>query len=365
MIDELLTELPETNEFQKFLMAYKADGHKKVVVCGCGNQGLPNALLLQEMGARVWAFADNDDEKIGTCVKGIRVMSYDDLVLEKEHCLFVNNDSYRDAKKDQLVSLGVPLENIFTFDVFNPLIKVLDREYIMQHKGEFDRVYAMLSDQASRNTYIKYLSAAITGDMDYYKQIEVGSDYFIPGLTPERDDHVYLDIGAYTGDTIESFMEFAKGRYEKIYAFEPFESSARLIEKKNFPKIDIHIASASDSTGQKSFYLDNYGLVAMASTIKKDGEEICLATETIDDAIKDGKATLIKMDIEGSELAALHGAERTIIRNKPFLAICVYHKKEDLISIIPYIKQIVPEYKVYLRHHSNTGCDLVAYFVVD
>ena len=195
----------------------------------------------------------------------------------------------------------------------------------------------------------------------------MGDDYFIKGLVPIHNHHVYLDVGAYNANTIEDFINFMK-MYDKIYAFEPFESTARLIEEKKFPNTEIHISAASDYTGEKKFYCNDYGAIAMITTILEEGaerEEIVLRTEAIDDVIGEKKATLVKMDIEGSELDALRGAENTIVNNKPYMAICVYHKKEDLIKIIPYVKSIVPDYKVYLRHHSSTACDLVAYFVIN
>lgn len=67
------------------------------------------------------------------------------------------------------------------------------------------------------------------------------------------------------------------------------------------------------------------------------------------------------MDIEGSELRALMGSEETIKKYKPKLAICIYHKREDLITIPQYIKIIVPEYKLYLRAHFPYVSETVLY----
>jgi len=61
--------------------------------------------------------------------------------------------------------------------------------------------------------------------------------------------------------------------------------------------------------------------------------------------------TFIKMDIEGAELNALKGAEKTLLRDKPKLAICIYHSNEDMICIAEYIHNLVPEYKLYVKQH--------------
>ena len=59
------------------------------------------------------------------------------------------------------------------------------------------------------------------------------------------------------------------------------------------------------------------------SSVDENGEDEIKVVAV--DEIVDGKVTFIKMDIEGSELKALHGAEKTIKKYRPKLAICIYH----------------------------------------
>ena len=67
------------------------------------------------------------------------------------------------------------------------------------------------------------------------------------------------------------------------------------------------------------------------------------------------------MDIEGSEEAALKGAIKTIKKHKPKLAICAYHKPDDLCVLPQLIKSMVPEYKLYLDHYTINFTETVLY----
>jgi hypothetical protein len=73
--------------------------------------------------------------------------------------------------------------------------------------------------------------------------------------------------------------------------------------------------------------------------------------------------TLIKMDIEGAEYAALLGARNVIARDKPLLAICVYHTQEDIWRIPLLIRSMLPEHRLFLRAYEGDGFQTVVYAV--
>ena len=73
------------------------------------------------------------------------------------------------------------------------------------------------------------------------------------------------------------------------------------------------------------------------------------------------KITFIKMDVETFEIKALKGAKQIITQQKPKLCISAYHYLSDLWEVPRVIKEMVPEYKVYLRHHSPAVWDTDCY----
>jgi hypothetical protein len=84
---------------------------------------------------------------------------------------------------------------------------------------------------------------------------------------------------------------------------------------------------------------------------------------SLDDILAEKKPSFIKMDIEGSELDALAGAENTIKKNLPVLAVCSYHKQDHLWRIPLLIHSFSNEYHFFLRPHLLEVWDLVCYAI--
>jgi FkbM family methyltransferase len=112
---------------------------------------------------------------------------------------------------------------------------------------------------------------------------------------------------------------------------------------------------------KKSTVCFTSGFTSSAITDKEGG--VMIETETIDNVVGNDKATYIKMDIEGAELDALKGSRNTILRCRPKLAVCVYHKEEDLITIPQYILSLHNNYSLYLRHYGTISTEVVLYAV--
>ena len=81
----------------------------------------------------------------------------------------------------------------------------------------------------------------------------------------------------------------------------------------------------------------------------------------IDNIVGEEKIGLIKMDVEGAELAALKGAIKTLKNSRPALALSAYHRKEDLITMPQFIKSVYGNCKFYLRKHE----DFIALYGLD
>lgn len=71
----------------------------------------------------------------------------------------------------------------------------------------------------------------------------------------------------------------------------------------------------------------------------------------------------MNLDIEGAEYPALCGAIEVIKRDRPILAISIYHSAEDLYRIPEYLMSELRSYKYYIRHHALISCETVLYAI--
>lgn len=173
-------------------------------------------------------------------------------------------------------------------------------------------------------------------------------------------DEVFLDCGVLDGGTIKAFSDFASGKYSKIYGFESDEKSFdRTLEYLHEQKIE-RVEMINRGVWSEKAVL-SFSAWGDGSSHISDSGAVKIPIITIDESVGDDLATFIKMDIEGTELEALRGVRETITRYKPRLAICVYHKPEDILEIPLYIQSLIPDYRYFLRHHAIRKSESVLY----
>ncbi len=197
-----------------------------------------------------------------------------------------------------------------------------------------------------------------------FPALKVSKDqYFEPEIIRFMDDQqeVYVDGGSLD---LSSVKELAgKCNLKKAYAFEPSPDHYKeCLQIKEGISADVQLIQCGlwSKRGKLQFETRKDG----GSHINDNGDasiNVCSLDEVVDG---NEKITFIKMDIEGAELEALKGAKKTIQRDKPRLAICIYHKPEDMYEIPMYIKELVPEYKLYIRAYSNRQFETVLYAVL-
>lgn len=176
------------------------------------------------------------------------------------------------------------------------------------------------------------------------------NQYFGNDVIPElKENEVIVDGGVCEGYEIEEILAFNKNI--KIHAFEPDCNSMKILQTKYGKESNVKLYEHALWNKSEELYFDNT-IPESASAVKTAYEGMNkINAIALDDFLINEPISLIKMDIEGAEKNALLGAEKTIKKYRPKLAICTYHKFEDYIELPLLIKSMNPEYKLYFRHH--------------
>ena len=221
---------------------------------------------------------------------------------------------------------------------------------LKEHIEDYVWLYNKLKDYRS-----KKLLFAILNNWYYFDTSETSmslernyNQYWDLDIVKPSQEEVIVDVGAYTGDTILTYIKnYGLDNYKKIYSYEITPESIELLKNNTryYPNIEVRKKALLDYSKKVFININQEG--SSANQIADEGEEI-LEGICIDDDIKE-KVSMIKMDIEGGETKALVGCSKHIKEDTPKLLISVYHNYEDLWKIPRMIEEINNNYNFYLR----------------
>lgn len=224
------------------------------------------------------------------------------------------------------------------------------------HPGEWEKLYQALADRESQSTLEDVVAYRLTGDprvlSDY--SYRPRDQYFEDFL--EISDEVFIDGGAFDGETTEIFLsKYPKCR--RAIVFEPDPGNFTLAVQRLGAKaqVEFYPVGLSNAMGKLRFSVGG----GSSSVVAEHGD-LVVSVDTIDRLAPD--ATLIKLDLEGWELNALKGAEGTIKKNKPKLAVGAYHHPDDFLRIYKWVTSLRVDYKVSMRHYTESWTETVMYF---
>ena len=301
---------------------------------------------------------DNDSSKQGRTISGYAVYGIDKLYKSDYEDVLLITSTWYDEIIKQLQEIGFRgyvysflhlrkknPENmgIISLDEFNKNI-----EYLKE----------ICTDDKSRNIVDSIVYKRINHILDY-SDIYEDNQYFVKEIISLGNQEVLVDGGAYDGNTVREFIKLVAGNFCRVYSFEMDYRNYDNINREDFDERVIFYNYGLWNQNKQISFINN----GPSSELTADGAGMEMAECVRLDDILHENPTFIKMDIEGAEQEALSGAENYLLKCKPKLAICLYHKFPDLWEIPLYIHKLVPEYKIYIRHHSKTCEETVMYAV--
>lgn len=292
------------------LMEWIMAQNRQIIVFGAGFAGRQIVETLADFGIDVAYIADNDESLWGKVRYGRMVLTPGKLALMKETSIVIGINDEAENVYRQIREMGIPKNRI----------------------------------------YISPKSWWLGKDWQYFDVI----------LPHSVEKETFVDAGAFDETDSKHFISWCKNAYEKIYAFEPDHDNCgrakeTFLNNENVAVFEKGIWHETETLRFQSGIEEN-------CTIKENGN-VEVKVTALDEEISDASVTFIIMDVEGSKLQALDGAKRLISQNCPKLAICVYHRPEDIIEIPLKILSFISDYKLYLRHYSYADKETVLYAI--
>lgn len=311
----------------------------------------PMVLELCEMaGLKVRLIIDSNPAKYGESVHTVSVVSYETAVERLGVFQVLISTSHFDEITKILRERGfsgeinhLPMNAYYKNAVF-------DKQYIQKHEKEFSDVYEQLADETSRRVFLAVMKQTISLDNRYFEDVaDVESrGYFGTELFRNTAHEIIVDGGAFDGDTIREFESIPGLRFDHYYAFEPDRKNYELLycNVKNNRRVTPICAGIGEKC--ETLHFTENGTVS--SRVDDEGTGL-VEIVSIDSRFSEIPVTFIKMDIEGSEYSALLGGRETIRNFLPTLAICAYHKRDDLFRLPELINSISDRrYSLFIRH---------------
>jgi FkbM family methyltransferase len=377
-LDSILSEsTAEARQRESTKFDEAAGQTTSIVIVGAGNLGRNVLRGLNSAGREVTAIADSNPRLWNSSIEGIRVMSPADAAEGfGGSSVFViciwHPDRYEGVQHhiERMVALGarrtVPFVWLFWKypELFLPYYLWDLPSKIPEQADDIRAACEVLADDCARSQFVSQVEFRSRADFGRQPVPSHTPAYFANDLFSLLPDERFVDCGAFDGDSIQSFLEASDGKFARIDAFESdplnFASLQRVVESNGLLKSTtvLHQKAVSSTVGSGRF-----SATGQANAGISDQGDIEMSCTTLDESLDGQHPTFIKMDIEGAEIDALRGARRIITRHQPLLAICVYHRQNDLWRIPMLMHELEPESLLTLRPYWLDGFDLVCYAV--
>ena len=348
-----------------------------LVLFGAGGLGRRTLAVLRKHGVEPVAFMDNNPAAWGHQIDGVPVLTPEAGARRYGNsAVFVvtiwgalGKDRMRD-RISHLKKLGC--ERVTSFGLLYwkypsgslPHYGADLPHKVHDHAAAAREAFDLWEDEPSRREYVSQIRWRLFLDFDGLDGPVEHNIYFPRDLCTLSPDEVFVDCGAFDGDTVQLFLHESGGAFRKIVAFEPDPENFLRLQENFRPMSGAGrraIAVCHAATGARS---ERIRMTAQGNMSSSVGEgEVEVDSVALDEVLGDPPPTYLKMDIEGAEVDTLRGATRTIREHAPVLAISCYHRQDHLWSIPLLIHSLNSDYRFFLRPHDLEMWDLVCYAI--
>ena len=330
-------EIPQETELYQHLKS----SDKPIYIYGMGNGAEKLKLELDEREIPIAGIFASDEFVRGHSFLGHKVIKYSELpqdavillafgsflpeLLERFDCMAAEHEFY---------APDLPLFGDVRFD----------ENVLSERADEIKAAYDLLADEQSKKVFENVLLYKISGKISYLRDCETDKSEIYTNILAVNQNEDYLDLGAYDGDTVRELLEYTNRKYSSIIAVEPDPKNFKKLVNKT-PEAECINKGVYNFSGEIAFSTE----ASRNSSVSEKGKRV-IEVSTIDEMVGERNVSFIKMDVEGSEKAALEGGNKTFERCRPKMLISAYHRMWDIFELVNFAASILPDYKIYLRH---------------
>jgi FkbM family methyltransferase len=345
-------------------------------VFGSGTVGRQMVRALRGGGVQPSGLLDNNVQRHGSVIDGLTVRPPGAVNVDRD-VIVVAVGMAAAAIEAQLDDQGVK-HSFNMSEVLFALGSQLERDLarqVIDDRLDYAWLYTQLTDERSRECLEAVIRHRLTLDTGHLAGVCVRHEpqWFDRDVIPDHDAHVFVDGGAFDGDSLTAFIARFHNRYVHAYGFEPDPELAARAARRFAAETRITVApkGLSDRAGSVPFSVtgatdgsvgDALGMTAAPASGERRGSSVDVVR--LDDEVLE-PVSFLKLDVEGAELPALRGALGHIVGSRPTLAVAVYHRASDLRDVPQFIVDHRSGDRLYLRHYTDVSFETVLYAVPD
>ncbi len=350
------------HENWEFLAEYSL---KDVAVVGAGPEGQKFCEVCRENRISLCGVYDDDPKLIGSncsdyiiqSIESMDSLARDSVVVVATHRLLNIMRRLRDtgfSRTTPLATLQILWPERFPPHMF----------YsgwcadLYKNREKYIELFELLSDEKSLLTLDAVLLFRLSLEPENLRKIIEPEHYFPNDLTNLSNEEVFIDGGAFDGDTAQTFIRLTNNQFKKIIAFEPDKETYSVLRDRFSQDNRIETINMGLYSGE--LILRFRDGEKRASVLDQEGATQVQVTN-IDNVVGPHAVSYIKMNIEGAEIAALEGSRDVIQKSHPFLSIAAYHNPSDLHEIPGKINTLDDSYDLFLRQHGTGVVETVIY----
>ncbi len=377
LLDEDISAVREraSTAFDVTEQKIRTDG---IILFGCGLFGRKILKGLRTIGIEPLGFSDNNQKIWGDVVEGLNVFSPEEAGTKYPKAVYmvtiwsdmIGHPVADVEQKLHSYNQGIEVTSFFHLfwkypDLYLPYFSIDTPEKTIADADAILDCFSMFEDELSRKEFIAQIRWRLWADHKGLTPPGPETQYFPDDLFRINADEVFVDCGAFDGDTLKNFLKKQDDVFTRYYAFEP--------DPANFEKLKAFAASLPNNIRDKIF-VEQYAVSDTAKVLNfsSDGSlqsaisangNISVKCVSIDEHLGEEGVTYIKMDVEGAEPYVIAGAVNTIKKYQPIMAVSVYHLYNHLWLLPVAVREIFGDYRFFLRPHCKASWDLVCYAI--